>query len=141
MVSKKTIKEAERQREIEELKRILHPGDTVFTKVNHVSASGMFRCISLYIFRDNEPRMLDYAASVITGYKLSRKHEGVEIGGCGMDMGFALVHSLSDYLYGNGYPCIGYHCNSNHHRNSRSPELEYEPMIHQDGYALKQRWL
>ena len=135
------MKEKEKQREIEELKRILHPGDTVYTKVNHVSASGMSRWISLYVFPNGEPRMLDYAVSVITDHKLSRKHEGVEIGGCGMDMGFALVHSLSGYLYGEGYPCIGPHCPSNHHVNIRIPELEYEPMIHTDDYAIKQRWL
>lgn len=44
----------------------------------------------------------NYAVSVVTGYPRDkgRGREGVKVGGCGMDMGFALVHSLSERLYG-----------------------------------------
>ena len=44
----------------------------------------------------------NHAISVVTGYSRDngRGREGIKIGGCGMDMGFALVNSLSERLYG-----------------------------------------
>ncbi len=137
------VSKEEYERVKTELKGLLKPGDTVFTKLNHVSRSGMSRDISLFIFRDNEPRLLDYDASILTGYPLS-KNEGIRIGGCGMDMGFALVYDLSHCLYGDGYECIegkepNKRCPSNFHVNTRDKTLK-EP-IHKDGYALNHRWL
>jgi hypothetical protein len=65
----------------------------------------------------------------ITGYAATAlgmrrgKRDGIVIGGCGMDMGFALVNSLSYALYGDGYKCLGKgaepKCPSNYHVNHR----------------------
>ncbi len=96
------VNESERLTEKQQLLELLSPGDTVYTVLRNVSRSGMSRSISLYVFKDNEPRMMDYAASILLDHKLD-KHEGVKIGGCGMDMGFALVYALSRVLYGDGY--------------------------------------
>lgn len=47
-----------------------------------------------------------------------RKSLGLKIGGCGMDMGFHVVNSLSYALYGEGYQCLGKgKCPSNYHSN------------------------
>ena len=134
----KKISQTEIDAEKEELREILKPGDTVYTLLRSVSRSGMSRSISLYTFKDNEPMMLDYATSILTGYKLD-KNEGVKIGGCGMDMGYALVYALSNALYRDGYKCLGSRCPSNFHINNRD-KTKTEP-IHTDGYALKHRWL
>jgi hypothetical protein len=63
----------------------------VYQIVRHVSKSGMQREISTYV-SDGEGGMrnLDWAISVVTGSRIG-KHDGVVIGGCGMDMGFALL--------------------------------------------------
>ena len=49
-----------------------------------------------------------------------REQDALVIGGCGMDMGFHLVNSLSYALYGSGYQCLGKGCPSNYHNNYRS---------------------
>lgn len=134
----KKISQTEIDNEKKELKEILKPGDTVYTILRSCSRSGMSRSISLYIFPDGEPRMLDWAVCKICGYSLD-KNKGVKIGGCGMDMGFTLVYALSDALYGDGYKCLGKGCPSNFHVNNRI-EGATEP-IHTDGYAIKHRWL
>jgi hypothetical protein len=46
------------------------------------------------------------------GWKFDQVHGGVKVDGAGMDMGFHLVYTLSQVLYGA-----------------------------QEGYALKQRWI
>lgn len=134
----KKINQTEIDNEKKELKEILKPGDTVYTILRSVSRSGMSRTISLYTFINNQPRMLDCAVSVVCGYPLD-KHEGVKIGGCGMDMGFALVYALSNALYGDGYKCLGDRCPSNFHVNNRIEGATES--IHKDGYALNHRWL
>ena len=76
------------------------------------------------------------------------------MGGCGMDMGFALVYNLSSALYPNGFPCTGStgytktyrkakqpRCTSNHHSNGDS--VYQKGKLHEGGggYALNQTWL
>lgn len=53
----------------------------------------------------------NHAVGLVTGYKQSSKPghgDGLIIGGCGMDMGFALVHHLSERLYGGERCDCGY---------------------------------
>ena len=72
---------------IGKLKQWIKPGSTIFTITRHVSRSGMTRWIDLYIFENNEPIYLSYWVSKALGYKCNnRNHEGLEVGGCGMDM-------------------------------------------------------
>lgn len=51
-------------------------------------------------------------------------HDAVKMGGAGMDMGFALVHSLSYALFPDGFGCIGDGCPSNDHSNG---DRDYTP--------------
>ena len=120
------------------LRDLIKPGDTVYTMIKHVSRSGMYRVIDLYIMKDNEPqRISGFAAKLLEGY--DDNHEGCKAGGCGMDMGFHLVHNLGYALFGDGFECTGERCPSNDHSNG---DRDYSPHMHKSGgYSLHQRWL
>lgn len=49
------------------------------------------------------PLRISWDVSRACGFKYDRRHEGVGVGGCGMDMGFHVVYELGHYLFGNGY--------------------------------------
>ena len=154
------------QEAIERLRGWVKPGDTLYTSVKHVSRSGMMRSIAVYKFEDNEPLWLSYNVAKALGNTFDREREGVKIGGCGMDMGFALVYDLSYTLFKDGFACVGEGCPANDHSNgverpvgactgddctnilhglTVDPEKrpgQCVPWMHSDpGYALKQRWL
>jgi hypothetical protein len=57
----------------------------IYTVLNHVSRSGMFRKISAFIIIKNNPVCLAYRAPV---------------SGCGMDMGFHLAYVIYCAAYG-----------------------------------------
>jgi len=100
------------------LREILKPGDTVHTILRTVSRSGMQRTISAVIVEDGIPHDYSFLVAQATGSRL--KDGAVVMGGCGMDMGFALVHELSYALFGKGYTCTGKgSCPSNYHTNHR----------------------
>lgn len=129
--------QAEVNEATEELRELLAPGDTVYCVLRHVSASGMTRWIDLYVIRDNQPRWISYRASRVIGYPVNtRNHEGLEVGGCGMDMGFHVVYSLASRLFPDGFECIGDGCPSNDHSNRE--DRSHHPA---GGYALRSRWL
>lgn len=79
------------------LLNILKEGDTVYTILRHVSASGMSRRIDLYTFQDNKPVYLSGYYAMMQGE--DPPTDGYKVGGCGMDMGFHLVYTLSSLLY------------------------------------------
>ena len=132
----------------ESLLEWIKPGDTLYTILRHVSRSGMSRRIGVvkpYIREDTgelDMLFLDYAVATLTENRLSptgKKGEGICVDGCGMDMGFHLIYSLSYALWPDGFECIGSGCPSNDHSNG---DRDYSPHTHRDGgYALKQRWL
>lgn len=93
----------ERDEAVQSLREILKPGTTVFTILRHVSASGMSRLIDLYIIEDNQPSRLTWSASKALDYPYSRKREALRVVGCGMDMGYHVVYSLSAKVLGDGY--------------------------------------
>jgi len=131
---------------------------TVYTKLDHVSKSGMMRVIDLYVIRDNVPLRISWSAALATGYKYNQKHEGMQMDGCGMDMGFAAVYALSRALWPKGFGCIGEGCGSNDHSNgdrNYTPnrnegitsdkdgnQREVNTHWHSDGgYILNHRWM
>jgi hypothetical protein len=92
-------KDKERMEAVERLREWLKPGDTVYTIMRHVSRSGMQREISLRYFGDrSEPYDLDYNAALAMSDRIG-KHDGIIVGGCGMDMGFHLVYNLGRTPY------------------------------------------
>lgn len=104
-MTKKQIREKELEEKREALRGMLKEGDTVYTKVVHVSRSGMYRVINLYVMLISErngkpyPYCIDHlAAPLLEGYDY--RHRGCKATGCGMDMGFSLVYSLAWQLFG-----------------------------------------
>jgi len=97
-VSKAKGKELRAQHAKQSLLNILKAGDTVYTVLRHVSASGMSRRIDLYTFKDNRPVYLSGYFAMMQGEEPPR--DGYKVGGCGMDMGFHLVYTLSSMLFG-----------------------------------------
>lgn len=144
-----TRRDAERQEAKERLLGMIHPGDTVYTILRHVSRSGMQRVISLVVMVDGQPMDVSWMAARAIGCRFTNeKHYGIVTGGCGMDMGFHLVYSLGSVLWRDGFECIGdsgenrafsRHCPSNDHSNG---DRNYAPHHHRDGgYALRHAWL
>lgn len=107
-----------------ELRRILKPGDPVFTILRHVSRSGMSRRISLLTA---DHLQLAWLIDRAGWGRLSKNHEGLVADGFGMDMGFALVYNLGRAVWpdGTGEP---------HGTRNGEPDTD-------GGYALKHRWL
>ncbi len=141
---------AEREEAKERLREILQPGDTVYTVLRHVSRSGMSRAIDVYKLEDGEPMWLSRLAATAAGYRFSDRYEAVDMGGCGMDMGFALVYAVSRSLWPDGFDCIDpdrdeYYsrvCPSNDHVNCRQSRGDIVPTHHSEGgYALRQKWM
>ena len=139
------------------LRAELTPGRVVYTKLTHVSRSGMSRSIECYLAqgRDNLTD-ITWAVARATNSRVDNTHGGIIMGGCGMDMGFALVYNLGRTIYPNGVPCTGSRgynpdtyatiqdpprCKSNDHVNDATVPYSRD-VIHQNGgYALNQVWM
>lgn len=105
---------------------------TIYCTCEHVSASGMSRRISFFAIRNNKPVYLDGLIEAMTHYKRDRKDRGLRVGGCGMDMGFAVVYDFSRACFPNGFK----YRKGEYHRNS-----DPSPADKDGGYALKHSWL
>jgi len=102
-LSKKEIEEIEITKDYL-LKNIKQAKFNIYTKVDKVSSSGMSRLISCYIATDaGEIINISYPVSQITGYKLDKHQRSLRVGGCGMDMCFAVVYQLGRVLFPNGF--------------------------------------
>lgn len=94
---------------IERLKSWVMPGDTIYCVLAHKSASGMRRVIRFYKIEasaktgKSETSDLSWNIAKALEYGYDEKKEGVIVNGCGMDMGFHVVYSLSDKLFADGY--------------------------------------
>jgi len=81
------------------LKEILRPGDSISVHLNSVSSSGMTRHLTFLIARidgNGIPFIWNITRLVAkaTGLRYNDKKEDLVVGGCGMDMGFAVVYDL-----------------------------------------------
>lgn len=100
------------------LRKLCRPGTTIYTIIRHVSKSGMTRRIDLFVIRKNRPWRLSHYVADLEGYRVHRDG-GITVQGCGMDMGFHLVHNLSYALHG-------------HKETAR---------VDHPGYSLKHEWI
>ncbi len=115
------------------LLKLLKPGSTVYTILRHVSASGMSRVIdTIIIDKRGTTFHIQHAVAVLTDSTLDRKHDGIKVSGCGMDMGFHIVYNLSRALFPDGFRLR----KGDWHNN-----LKPGQKVKDGGYALKQRWL
>ncbi len=154
---------SEVQKVLDDLKQLLPPGTTVYTRLNHVSRSGMQRSITPLVLVDNEPHYLAWSVCVLFGQDLDR-YDGVKMNGCGMDMGFELVYQLGYKLYPDGFGVKSgkgfrastreelerYKMSSEYLGNPRGAEKpdtfcgrngDTSGWDSDGGYALKQRWI
>jgi len=135
--------QSEREEAIAELRELVKPGDTIRTILRHVARSGMSRRISLVISDGEDVRDITWLAAKAMGDPVKQRGQyvqdaGLYVGGCGMDMGFHVVYSLSHTLYPT-YACIGDRCPSNDHSNG---DRDHSPHHHNSGgYAISQRRL
>lgn len=106
----------------------LKPGDTVYCVLRHVSSSGMSRRISFFAVVDSSLVCLDrWIIGAGIGSEPRNDNPGVSVGGCGMDMGFAIVYELGAAMWPNGTP-------KPHGKRNGEDDTA-------GGYALKHRWV
>lgn len=129
---------AEDKREaLAQLRKWMPPGARVFTILRHRSSSGMYRVLDVYVIdrKDGRPLRLTWSAAAVLGWRYDERHEGIGVNGCGLDVGFHLVNSLSYALHGMTSKGEG-----------AAPENQgrpYEPRRgnYRAGYSLKHEWL
>jgi hypothetical protein len=103
-LSKKAQKEQERESARAYLLSILGKQEKpiLYTSLKHVSSSGMSRDMKVLVALDGQ--ILDvtyYVGKLDIGTLKERNGQRViRVGGCGMDMGFHVVYSVSAVLYG-----------------------------------------
>ena len=124
-LSKAKQKEHDKQWALHQLSDI-KPNDTIYTIVKHRSNSGVSRDIGVYRIVEGKLQDISYFVSKILGWSLA-KNGGVKVSGCGMDIGFHLVYSLSWALFPDGTI-------EPHGIRNGEPDTN-------GGYALKQVWL
>lgn len=114
---------AEKAEAIQFLREYLKRDDRVYTILRHRAASGMTRFLDLYVIRDNQPRRITWQAAKALGWTYDNKRDALRVGGCGMDMGFHAVYTLSSIVF-------------------REDGTFRDPMTGEDaGYTLRHEWL
>jgi len=133
------------------LREVAQPGDVLYTVLRHVSRSGMYRVVDVYSMQDQQEagvqpvRITGWVADAL-GWKYDKKHEGIGVSGCGMDVGFEVVYNLGRVLYPLGVPCTGVQygkgaCGSNEHSNPGDRGYVAGKGHTDGGYAFKHKWL
>lgn len=97
-------------------------GSGIHTQVLHVSRSGMSRTVGCYVVSGKSVVNVSLLIARATGSTYDVERGGVKMGGCGMDMTFAIVYSLGRAMFPNGHKCTGKdsgtgRCSSNDHFN------------------------
>lgn len=120
----KTMEKVAQQQEAKEaLLELIKPGDTVYTVLRSVSRSGMFRRLDCYVMKDNQPLFITGRVAQLIPCRYTtenwRQSAGLGVSGCGMDMGYHVVHSLSNVLF----------------------QQQDMPYSHEAAYALKHQWI
>ena len=93
---------SDKERAEELLKEWFPKGSTAHTTVVHVARSGMSRHIKVFAISGERIQNVSYYVSKLLDWRYTDK-EAVFVGGCGMDMGFDLIYTLSRVLYDDGY--------------------------------------
>ena len=85
------------------LKEWFPRGSTAHTSIRHVAQSGMSRHIK--VFATPKKGVIQNVSGYVADYLDWRytNKEAVFVSGCGMDMGFHLIYTLSSVLYDDGY--------------------------------------
>lgn len=135
---------------IDQLSKTLTPGQTIYTKVLHVSRSGRSRVIQTCIVENGEIRDISRMTAAAIGASFDYDRRGVKVQGVGMDMTFHVVYSLGCALYPQTVPCTGSsgvtptgrktkapRCRSNEHFNDPSMPYSKRRKHRNGGYAFQ----
>lgn len=95
-MTKKEQKEKDKQESIKYLKRNIKPGGELLVNIISVSKSGMSRRMRVL-----NNKFIDLSYDVAKVIEWNHSDKGILVSGCGMDMCFHLIQTLSYYLYGN----------------------------------------
>jgi hypothetical protein len=115
------------------LKKLFARNTKVYTSIKRVSSTGMSRHISVYVARKEQIINITWHVGNITEYKRNNDTGGLVVGGCGMDMGFHLIYSLSRCLYPKGFKLPK---SQKYGRNGDTSGFDKD-----GGYRLKQEWM
>lgn len=114
---------ADKAEAIAHLRKSLKRDERIYTVLRHRAASGMTRFIDLYYIKENKPWRITWQAAKALGWTYDNKRDALRVGGCGMDMGFHTVYTLSSVLF-------------------RDAETFRDPVTGEDaGYSLRHEWL
>lgn len=94
----------DRQRSREFLKERIAEKSTVCTEIARVSRDGMSRTIKVLITVEGDICNVSRQVADVLGWRYSESKNAVCVSGCGMDMGYHLVHSLSYALFSDAVP-------------------------------------
>lgn len=135
MSKKEQLKEELKQEACTALRRILKPGDTVYTVLRRVTWSGMSRRIDFYKLTADGPIYLSGWIGDALG---CRPHDdgSLIVGGCGTDAGFDTVHHLSYAIHGRDAKTVKASIKALGWNPKHDGPAEKRP-----GYTLAQRWL
>ena len=94
------------------LRGLIKPGQTIYSIIRSVSASGMYRCIDFYTIangkykQEHRMRFLTGYVSSVLGLPWANKEGGIRgglrVNGCGMDMAYHCVYELGAKLWPKG---------------------------------------
>jgi len=130
-MNKEELKEKE-EAKIELRDLFKQAGYLAYTKLDHVSRSGMMRHISVFLMIDNSPYNINYLIAKLGDYK--RINNGsLKTTGCGMDMGFDMVYNTSSEVYSTQEER-----DATKIRTHRNGMKGYET---DGGYIVSQKWL
>ncbi len=88
----------ERDSSLAFLKGILKKDSVVYTDIARVSRDGMSRSIKVFVAHDGEILNVSRQVADVLGWRFSKKN-AVVVGGCGMDMGFHTIYSISHAIF------------------------------------------
>ena len=127
--SKKQITEA-----MERLHELLPVGGVCYTDVKSVAKSGMRRKMKFFVVENGSTIDITWPVATVLGDPV-QSDGTIRVSGCGMDMGFHMVYSLSRRLFPDGFKPRD--AGKDYGRNGTSAD----DIDKDGGYALKQRWL
>ncbi len=120
-------KEARQRYAVTKLRQWIRPGQGVYTVLTHCASNGMSRRLKVIIAVDGSPFNITRYVAQACGHRMNDNEGSIVMGGCGMDMGFAVVYSLGHALWPKG---------------TRKPHGVRNGVPDRDGgYALKHGWL
>jgi len=95
----KTKTTQDQKNAIKFLKKVVKIDSELLVNIHSVSKSGMSRKMSLYVVSNKDLIKLNWHLKQ-AGFESLDERGQIKVGGCGMDMAFAITYNLKCALYG-----------------------------------------